>query len=135
MKSSLMLVLAISFTICKNPLQAQDSTTKNKLIGSWIYSGFEKNDQLPISKSEAEKAEKMNKGLIITFGSDGHYKIWKKVNGKKEILALGETRLTNQGKHLSIEGLEGDIQTLNTNYLKLFYAEDRPIMIFKKYAE
>ena len=119
-----------------NPVLAQNSDTRSKLVGSWIYSGFEQNEQLPpVSKADAEKAEKMNGGLIITFKSDGHYQIWKKVNGKKEVLASGETKLTNQGKHLTIQGLEGDIQTLNKNYLKLFSAEDRPIMVFKKYVE
>ena len=86
-----------------NPVLAQNSDTRSKLVGSWIYSGFEQNEQLPpVSKADAEKAEKMNGGLIITFKSDGHYQIWKKVNGKKEVLASGETKLTNQGKHLTI---------------------------------
>ena len=135
MKSSLILLIAISLIILNNPIQAQDSDIKTKLVGNWIYSGFEQDDELPpMSKSEAEKAEKMNKGLIITFGTDGHYQIWKKVNGKKEVLASGKTRLTKE-KHLSIEGLEGDIQTLSKDYLKLFSSEDRPIMVFKKYVE
>lgn len=129
-------MLGISLLAFDKSLVGQDSNTQTKLIGSWIYSGFETNDDIPpISKSEALKAEKMNKGLIITFESDGQYKIWKKRDGKKEVLASGQTRLTNKGKHLSIEGLEGDIQTLNNNYLKLFSSNDRPLMVFKKYTE
>ena len=113
---------------------AQETGTRQKLIGSWIYSGLEFNDSMTESeKVESEKADKMNKDLIITFESNGNYIVWNKQAGKKNPFAKGAINLTNKGRHLKIEGLEGDIDKLNEELLTLSHL-NRPVMVFKKYA-
>jgi len=133
MRKIKLLILSLTLLTCQSVL-AQESDLKTKLIGSWTYFGFEATSEVPPpSNAELEKAAKINKGIVITFDSTGQYKIWKKVEGKKKVLASGTTQLA-KGKHLTIEGLEGDIHTLNKNYLKL-YAVDRPLMVFKRYID
>jgi hypothetical protein len=125
MRKIKLLILSLTLLTCQSVL-AQESDLKAKLIGSWTYFGFEATSEVPPpSNAELEKAAKINKGIVI--------KIWKKVEGKKKVLASGTTQL-KKGKHLTIEGLEGDIHTLNKNYLKL-YAVDRPLMVFKRYID
>jgi hypothetical protein len=127
-----LLFLALSFS-ATSLTHAQEATIKQKLIGSWLYSGLEfsgaANDY---DKDQAAQADKANKDLIITFEADGRYMIWNKQAGKKEPYATGIIELTKKGRHLKITSLEGDIETLDDKVLKLS-APDRPLMVFKKY--
>lgn len=130
-KCSILLQFILLLT-CTSAL-AQESETKKKLIGNWIYSGLEYKG--PINEEtmqEMEKANKQNKNLVVTFNTDGSYLIWNKIEGKNEPYAEGKVELTRKGKHLKIEGLEGDIEQLDTEVLKLS-APEKPLMVFKKY--
>ena len=105
-KCSILLQFILLLT-CTSAL-AQESETKKKLIGNWIYSGLEYKG--PINEEtmqEMEKANKQNKNLVVTFNADGTYLIWNKTEGKNEPYAEGKVELTRKGKHLKIEGLEG----------------------------
>lgn len=125
------LLLVLSFSIT-SLTYAQETAIRQKLVGSWLYAGLEFPDGYSADKSEAEKADKMNKGLIITVEADGKYMIWNKQAGKKEPYATGIIELTKKGRHLKITGLEGDIEKLDDETLKLS-APGRPVMVFKKY--
>ncbi|GEM_PF-4247132 len=112
---------------------SQDTGTRQKLIGSWIYAGLQfKSSMTESDKVESEKADKKNKDLIITFESNGNYIVWNKQSGKNNPFAKGAVSLTNKGRHLKIEGLEGDIDKLNEELLMLSHP-NRPLMVFKKY--
>ena len=135
MKNKQLALVVIFLTILCPTLFAQLNETKKKLTGSWIYAGLE--NKLEISEDdqkEQEKADRLNKRLIITFSATGRYQVWKKVKSKKEILTTGLVKLTKNGRHLSIDGLEGDIDTLTKDLLKLS-SPDRPLMVFKRYGQ
>ena len=114
---------------------AQDKETRQKLLGDWIYFGLEY--QEPMSAADREQIEianKQNKNLIVSFLEDGTYVIWNKTEGKKDPYAKGILELTKMGKHLKIEGLEGDIEKVDAEELRLT-GPNKPVMIFKRYKE
>jgi len=132
MRKFSLVLLVLSFSI-SSLTHAQEAAVRQKLIGSWIYSGLQYSDSLStVDKTESEKADRMNKGLIITFETDGKYTIWNKQTGKSKPYAKGIAGLTNKGHHLKITGLEGDIDKIDDETLRLS-SPDRPLMVFKKY--
>ena len=111
---------------------AQELQVRQQLVGDWIYFTLEYSETTSESdKNEIREANKNNKNLVISFHADGSYMIWDKTEGKKYPLAKGKLELSKKGKHLKIEGLEGDIEKLDATILKLT-GPDRPIMVFKK---
>ena len=69
---------------------------------------------------------------MISFDTYGHFKVYRIMADKKDDrLVAGKLALTQNGKHLSIEGLAGDILLLNSEYLKLLQP-DRSIMVFHR---
>ncbi|MDF2188410.1 hypothetical protein [Paraflavitalea sp. CAU 1676] len=113
---------------------AQDSGIQKKLIGSWIYNGLEYPESLDLTdKVKLEKADMDNRNLILTFSNDGKYVVWNKTKGKDRPFAKGILKLTNKGRHLKIDGLEGDIVTIDQEFLTLSHP-DRPNMKFKRYT-
>ncbi len=133
MKRNRIILLIIVAILSTESSFSQEQEVRKKLVGSWIYSRLEYDGQISSAdKLELDKAAKMNKDLILTFEGDGSYLIWNKQTGKKDVYASGKIKLTNKGRHLIIEGLEGDIDTLNNELLMLSYP-DRPKMVFIKY--
>jgi len=106
----------------------QDSETKKKLTGSWIYDGLEGG----LSPEKRKEADSMNHGFIITFKENGRFQVWKKVHGKKQVIVSGETKLSNNDKHIKVDELEGDIFLLNGKFLKI-HNEDKPLLVFARY--
>lgn len=126
------LLVGTMLAICCTSVLSQPNDIKKRLVGSWIYAGFEnKSDVNDKDKAEQQKGDEMNAGLTITFKVNGAYEIWEKGNNKKQIVASGATKFTKNGKHIVIQGLDGDIEILTNEFLKL-YSPGRPLMVFKR---
>lgn len=125
--------LLVIFIAAGTQAKAQEKEVRQKLVGDWIYFGLEYAG--PMSdhdKKEKEIASKQNANLIVSFREDGTYVIWNKTAGKKDPYAKGILELTKKGKHLKIQTLEGDIEKVDAEELRLT-GPNRPVMIFKRY--
>jgi hypothetical protein len=85
MKRNLFLALFILSFSTPTFIYAQETATKQQLVGSLIFFSLESSGPLNDSeKLESEKADKINKDLILTFESNGKYIVWNKKTGKND---------------------------------------------------
>ncbi len=127
------LVFIISLLLVFNFVFCQEKENRKLLVGTWKFFGLVFPDkQATDQKSDAIQDLETNKELILSFDTYGHFKVYRITADKKDDRFIaGKLALTQNGKHLSIEGLTGDIVLLNNEYLKLSQP-DRSLMIFHR---
>jgi len=133
-KSSHLLIkcLLLFFVFSINTVSAQETGIRQKLVGSWIFYNLEyPKDMSAKEKKEAAKAASMNAGVMLIFSDDGKYKVSALQNNKRQVVASGIFKLSENDTYLKIEGLEGYIADLDKQYLKLFLP-DKPLLVFRK---
>ena len=133
MKLLRLLIFSISFILAFNFCFCQDAANRKLLIGTWkFFSLTYQGRHLPDQKQDAIQDLETNKELILSFDEYGHFKVFRITADKKnDRFIAGKLLLTQNGKHLSIEGLTGDIILLNNEYLKLSQP-DKSIMVFQR---
>lgn len=127
------LLFGILFLQVFNFAFSQEKENRKLLVGTWKFFGLVFPDkQVSDQKRNALQDLETNKELIISFDTYGHFKVYRITADKKEDRFIaGKLTLTQNGKHLSIEGVAGDIVLLNNEYLKLSQP-DRSVMIFQR---
>lgn len=126
-----LLIFSLAFFSTSNSF-GQNSSAKTIIIGSWKFEKLEfVGDLASVDKQEQERINKMNKGNIIIFTSNGKYKTIKRIDNTETQLASGQYEVLENGKYLSLDGEKAEIAFINSNQIK-FSLPRRPIMVWTK---
>ncbi|MBS1661843.1 MAG: hypothetical protein JST68_12425 [Bacteroidetes bacterium] len=128
------LSFALCFVLLAPCLFAQNVTPSKKqsaMVGKWAFERFEFAGELKNAPDDVvAKANKTNKGLVLTFTAD-----YKSISEQKGGLKQNNTNTTYRllkGDRFVIMGDTITVQTADTKQLRLYRNEDSPVAVFKR---